>query len=178
LVGGLVLLVAVFWFAFARAPGRRSDGGLTQRDSSNYWWAYNGGAGLQWRRLRRQSFNLTHRRSRVPKELIRHPRLCRTLDISSNLSSMRRRLRDDTALPPHEQLNRSVPFAKLSAEQVATMSAAIKTVLYHRDGEDDRKLRALVTRVVLAIANLGDFDKETLTILAIEKLGEPARKSA
>jgi len=58
------------------------------------------------------------------------------------------------------------------------MSAAIKTVLYHRDGEDDRKLRALVTRVVLAIANLGDFDKETLTILAIEKLGEPARKSA
>jgi hypothetical protein len=73
LVGGLVLLVAVFWFAFARAPGRRSDGGLTQRDSSNYWWAYNGGAGLQWRRLRRQSFNLTHRRSRVPKELIDIP---------------------------------------------------------------------------------------------------------
>jgi hypothetical protein len=34
---GLVLLAAVFWFVFARAPGRRSDGGLTQHDAANYW---------------------------------------------------------------------------------------------------------------------------------------------
>jgi hypothetical protein len=49
-------------------------------------------------------------------------------------------------------------FCKLSAER----SAAIDAVLYHLGGEEDRRLRALVARVVLTI----------------EKLGEPARKSA
>jgi hypothetical protein len=36
-VGGLGLLTFVFWFAFARMPSRRSDGGLTQHDAGQYW---------------------------------------------------------------------------------------------------------------------------------------------
>jgi hypothetical protein len=35
---GLALLAAVFWFVFARPPSRRSDGGLTQHDATNYWY--------------------------------------------------------------------------------------------------------------------------------------------
>jgi hypothetical protein len=40
-IGGLGLLAAVFWFAFARMPSRRSDRGLTQHEATNYWAAYN-----------------------------------------------------------------------------------------------------------------------------------------
>jgi hypothetical protein len=41
-VGGLGLVAAVFWFAFARMPSRRSDGGLTQLEAGNYWNADGG----------------------------------------------------------------------------------------------------------------------------------------
>jgi hypothetical protein len=39
LVGG------IFWFAFARAPERRSDGGLTKHDAVNYTSAFTGDDG-------------------------------------------------------------------------------------------------------------------------------------
>jgi hypothetical protein len=41
-LGGLVVLAVVFWFTFARMPGRRSDGGLTQQEASNYWYGGDG----------------------------------------------------------------------------------------------------------------------------------------
>lgn len=33
---GLALVGGVFWFVFRRPPERRSDGGLTQGEASNY----------------------------------------------------------------------------------------------------------------------------------------------
>ena len=33
---GLAIVGSVFWFAFRRAPERRSDGGLTQHDATYY----------------------------------------------------------------------------------------------------------------------------------------------
>jgi hypothetical protein len=43
--GGLVVLTAVFWFVFARIPGRRSDGGLTRHEATNYWSGFNNDSG-------------------------------------------------------------------------------------------------------------------------------------
>jgi hypothetical protein len=68
-----------------------------------------------------------------------------------------RRLRDDTVLPPLEQRSGLTAYAILSAQQIEAMSVAIETVLYHLDGENDRKLRGVVTRVVLAIAKFWRF---------------------
>jgi hypothetical protein len=42
-LGGLVVLAVVFWFTFARMPGRRSDGGLTHQEPSYYWNSDNSG---------------------------------------------------------------------------------------------------------------------------------------
>jgi hypothetical protein len=33
---GFSVVGGVFWFAFARVPERRSDGGLTKHDAANY----------------------------------------------------------------------------------------------------------------------------------------------
>ena len=35
-ISGLGVVGGVFWFAFARAPERRSDGGLTKHDAADY----------------------------------------------------------------------------------------------------------------------------------------------
>jgi len=40
---GVGLIVGVFWFAFARMPERRSDGGLTQHDATYYTSGDDGG---------------------------------------------------------------------------------------------------------------------------------------
>ena len=40
---GVGLIAGVFWFAFARMPERRSDGGLTQHDATYYTSGDDGG---------------------------------------------------------------------------------------------------------------------------------------
>jgi hypothetical protein len=61
-------------------------------------------------------------------------------------------------------------------EQTSIIQAAIEMVARHsKDGDVDRDE---IVKVVLKIANDGDHDANTLANLAIEKMGEPSRKTA
>ena len=66
---------------------------------------------------------------------------------------------------------------QFSDEQTKVVRETIDSVLLHLSGGEDSVLRKEIARVVLNIANEGDYDGDTLTILAIEKLGEPVRRT-
>jgi hypothetical protein len=63
-------------------------------------------------------------------------------------------------------------------EQTTVMRQAIDIVLRHLGDSDNNRLRAEIARVVLSIANQGDYDVDTLVMLTIEKLREPARRTS
>jgi hypothetical protein len=62
-------------------------------------------------------------------------------------------------------------------EQTDAMREAIDWMLLHLGGAEDRRLRKEIARVVVGIASQRECDAETLVALAIEKLGEPSRKT-
>ena len=63
-------------------------------------------------------------------------------------------------------------------KQITIMRRAIDIIQHHLGDADDSGLRSEIARVVFRIACERDCNCDALVMLAIEKLGEPARRTA